>query len=105
MRESARAPIRAACWRVHLVGGVDRTLFWWIVLGAVLASGIAWFAGVWYLALGIIPGTAATLELCRRATEEDPMAPKIWLRWVFEPRSVAAVGRLERRSVGARRRR
>jgi len=100
-----RAPIRSACWRVHLIAGVDRNFFWFVVLGTFAACGIGWLTGFWYVTLVLMPAAGVTLELGRRATIEDPMAPRVWLRWVFEPAYVAAVGRFDRRSVGATRRR
>jgi hypothetical protein len=80
-----------------MIGGVERGLWWWITLSSILASGIAWFAGVWYLAVPIFVGAGALIEFFRRATAEDPMASRVWVRWVFEPVYVAAVGRFDRR--------
>jgi uncharacterized membrane protein len=98
-----RAPIRSACWRLHLIGGVDRTVFWGTFLSALLTSGIAWFANLTYLVPVVVLGAASTLELCRRATLEDPMSTRIWWRWVNEAPEVLAVGRFDCRSVGRRR--
>jgi hypothetical protein len=100
-----RAPIRSACWRLHLIGGVERTFFWSIVLSSLLACGAAWFADLSYLLPFIVIGAISALELCRRATIEDPMATKVWLRWIFEEREVTAVGRCDQPSKGSRRRR
>lgn len=104
MKAWTRAPIRSACWRVHLVAGVERTFFWGIVLAAALAGGLGWLAGAWYVLLAILPATFAALELLRRATIEDPMASRVWWRWVREPSRVVAVGRFDRRSNGRGRR-
>lgn len=92
------APIRAACWRVHLVGGVPRELFWPISLSAFGAGGISWLTLGWYVGVAIFAACLGVLELCRRATREDPMATSVWLRWAFEPTRVAAVGRFDQRT-------
>lgn len=95
MSDMTRAPIRSACWRVHLIGGVERQFFWWVVLVAFAACGVSWLSGAWYLTWFIVPASVAIIEVCRRATLEDPMALRVWLRWVFEPNRVPASGRFD----------
>lgn len=105
MIDWTRAPIRSACWRVHLIGGVERNAFWWLVFAAGITSGTLWYAGVWQFVPIVIASTGGVLGLLRRATVEDPMATSIWLRWVLEKPYTPAVGRFDSRSRGRRRRR
>lgn len=98
-----RAQIRAALWRRHLIAGVDRNFFWALSLTSgvsslalVMVADPLWIVVVLFVAITV-------LELVRRATQKDPMAMRVWWRWVREDPRYAPNGRFDQRVRGDRR--